>query len=135
MGATGSGKSTLVNLLPRLHDPPPGSVFIDGVDVLEIPLARLRGAIGVVPQEPFLFSDTVAGNVGFGLSGDAEEPAARRRIEASADTAALASEVAGFDRGFDTLVGERGITLSGGQKPADGHRARRGGRSAHSRPR
>ena len=61
VGATGSGKSTLISLLPRLHEPPPGTVFIDGVDVREIPLARLRGAIGFVPQEPFLFSDTIAG--------------------------------------------------------------------------
>jgi ATP-binding cassette subfamily B protein len=67
VGVTGSGKSTLISLLARLHDPPPGSVFIDGVDVREMPLAVLRGAIGFVPQEPFLFSDTLADNVAFGL--------------------------------------------------------------------
>ena len=69
MGVTGSGKSTLISLLARLHDPPPGTVFIDGVDVREIPLATLRSAIGFVPQEPFLFSDTLADNVAFGLDG------------------------------------------------------------------
>ena len=67
IGATGSGKSTLISLLPRLHEPPPGTVFLDGVDVREIPLATLRGAIGFVPQEPFLFSDTIAENIAFGV--------------------------------------------------------------------
>ena len=67
VGVTGSGKSTLISLLARLHDPPPGTVFVDGVDVREMPLAALRGAIGFVPQEPFLFSDTLADNVAFGL--------------------------------------------------------------------
>ena len=67
VGATGSGKSTLISLLPRLHEPPPGTVFLDGVDVREIPLATLRGAIGFVPQEPFLFSDTIAENIAFGV--------------------------------------------------------------------
>jgi ATP-binding cassette subfamily B multidrug efflux pump len=70
VGATGSGKSTLISLLPRLHEPPPGTVFIDGIDVREIPLARLRGAIGFVPQEPFLFSDTIAENIAFGPQND-----------------------------------------------------------------
>src|SRR4030095_16680435 len=67
VGPTGSGKSTLVNVIARLHDPPPGSVFVDGVDVRDWPLSDLRGAIGFVPQEPFLFSDTLADNVAFGL--------------------------------------------------------------------
>src|SRR5262249_26499029 len=71
VGPTGSGKSTLINLLARLHDPPPGTVFVDSVDVRELPLSVLRGAIGFVPQEPFLFSDTLADNVAFGL--DASE--------------------------------------------------------------
>jgi ATP-binding cassette subfamily B protein len=142
VGVTGSGKSTLVNLLARLHDPPPGSVFVDGVDVRDIPLASLRGAIGFVPQEPFLFSDTLADNVAFGLdalaavappSRDGGANAAspgrttpapagrdaltrRARILDAAAVARLDKDVADFPKGYDTLVGERGITLSGGQK-------------------
>jgi ATP-binding cassette subfamily B protein len=111
VGATGSGKSTLLSLLPRLHDAPPGTVFIDGVDVREIPLATLRGAIGFVAQEPFLFSASVADNIAFGLA--ARSPAA---IEDAAATARLDKDIETFPNGFDTLVGERGITLSGGQK-------------------
>jgi ATP-binding cassette subfamily B protein len=113
VGATGSGKSTLISLLPRLHEPPRGTVFLDGVDVLEIPLEKLRHAIGFVPQEPFLFSDTIAENIGFGVpaADDLDE-----RIQAAASTARLDVDVESFPKGFATLVGERGITLSGGQK-------------------
>jgi ATP-binding cassette, subfamily B, multidrug efflux pump len=114
VGHTGSGKSTLVSLLPRLHEPPPGTVFIDGVDVREIPLARLRAAIAVVPQEPFLFSDTIAGNIAFGVES-AEADVTSRMREAAA-VARLDKDVEAFPKGYDTLVGERGITLSGGQK-------------------
>lgn len=136
VGVTGSGKSTLISLLARLHEPPPGSVFIDGVDVRDIPLATLRGAIGFVPQEPFLFSDTLAGNVAFGLDGQedgTQRPQStpsqmtsagvadfafdrRERIEAAAAVARLDKDVADFPKGYETTVGERGITLSGGQK-------------------
>jgi len=128
VGVTGSGKSTLVNLLARLHDPPRGTVFVDGVDVLDISLATLRGAMGFVPQEPFLFSDTLAANVAFGLdartsSRGAAAPvdplvAADRgaRIREAAATARLDKDVADFPKGYETMVGERGITLSGGQK-------------------
>ena len=111
VGLTGSGKSTLVSLLPRLHEPPPGTVFLDGVDVREIPLARLREAVAVVPQEPFLFSDTIAQNIAFGV--EAADP---RGTHDAAAVARLDKDVEGFPRGYETLVGERGITLSGGQK-------------------
>jgi ATP-binding cassette, subfamily B, multidrug efflux pump len=142
VGVTGSGKSTLISLLARLHDPPRGAVFIDGIDVREIPLSVLRGAIGVVPQEPFLFSDTLADNVAFGLdAGDARLKTSRDdadegnaghrsakalaertdagrtdRIRAAAAVARLDKDVADFPKGYETMVGERGITLSGGQK-------------------
>jgi ATP-binding cassette subfamily B multidrug efflux pump len=111
VGPTGSGKSTLVSLLPRLFDPPPGTLFVDGHDVRRIPLALLRGAIGFVPQESFLFSDTVRGNVAFGVHGDAVA-----RSEWAAGVAQLEKDVRDFPAGFETAVGERGITLSGGQK-------------------
>src|SRR5580765_965321 len=143
VGPTGSGKSTLISLLARLHDPPPATVFIDGIDVRRWPLAALRGAIGFVPQEPFLFSDTLAANVAFGIdavdagaalsglpadvglnqssgeSGQSEaavEGSRQARILAAAAVARLDKDVADFPAGYETLVGERGITLSGGQK-------------------
>jgi ATP-binding cassette subfamily B protein len=114
VGGTGSGKSTLVNLLPRLHNPPRGTVLVDGRDVRDIPLSELRGAIGFVPQEPFLFSDTLADNVAFGVPEvKAQHP---ERIAAAATVAQLDKDVADFPQGYETMVGERGITLSGGQK-------------------
>ena len=121
VGPTGSGKSTLISLLARLHDPPPGTVFIDGVDVRDIPLAVLRGAMGFVPQEPFLFSDTLADNVAFGVDGRARNRAPSdalrtERVLAAAAIARLDKDVADFPKAYDTMVGERGITLSGGQK-------------------
>jgi ATP-binding cassette subfamily B multidrug efflux pump len=125
VGVTGSGKSTLISLLARLHDPPRASVFIDGTDVRDIPLSVLRGAMGFVPQEPFLFSDTLADNVAFGLDAQvalrrpdaAVDPRARMdRIVAAAAVARLDKDVADFPKGYETMVGERGITLSGGQK-------------------
>jgi ATP-binding cassette subfamily B protein len=118
VGPTGSGKSTLISLLARLHDPPPGTVFVDGVDVRLWPLAVLRGAIGFVPQEPFLFSDTLAANVAFGIDAvDGGGADVRHdRILSAAAVARLDKDVADFPAGYETLVGERGITLSGGQK-------------------
>ena len=119
VGPTGSGKSALISLLPRLYDPPPGTVFVDGVDVRDLPLATLRGAIGFVPQEPFLFSDSLAANVAFGYDAQSRGEQAARRHEAivhSASVARLDKDVVDFPKGYDTMVGERGITLSGGQK-------------------
>jgi ATP-binding cassette subfamily B multidrug efflux pump len=129
VGPTGSGKSTLISLLPRLHEPPRGTVFVDGRDVRDIPLPVLRGAIGFVAQEPFLFSDTLAANIAFGtLGADAPGPepggagsptAVTATLPGVAEAAAVArldKDVEGFPQGFGTLVGERGITLSGGQK-------------------
>ncbi len=113
VGATGSGKTTLLNLLPRLQQPPPGTVFIDGVDVRHISLDVLRGAIGFVPQEPFLFSTTIAENIALGARG---EQRGLPRIEAAAAIARLDQDLPNFSQGYDTIVGERGITLSGGQK-------------------
>src|SRR6187455_17267 len=113
VGGTGSGKSTLLNLLPRLHEPPAGTVFIDGVDVRHIPLHVLRGAIGFVNQEPFLFSTTLAENIAFGARGDRGQ---RDRIAEAAAVARLDKDLAQFPQGYETTVGERGITLSGGQK-------------------
>jgi ATP-binding cassette subfamily B protein len=120
VGATGSGKSTLLSVLPRLHDAPPGTVFIDGVDVRHIPLATLRGAIGFVPQEPFLFSASIADNIAFGQPRATSDPGERERsraaIEQAAATSRLDQDIESFPNRYDTLVGERGITLSGGQK-------------------
>lgn len=113
VGATGSGKSTLLNLLPRLHDPPPGTVFLNGIDVRQLPLPALRGAIGFVPQEPFLFGATIAENIAFGARGDQDH---RARVEHAAEVARLDKDVDAFPKGYDTSIGERGITLSGGQK-------------------
>ena len=110
VGPTGAGKSTLVSLLPRLFDAPPGTLFVDGHDVRAIPLETLRGAVGFVPQESFLFSATVRENVAFGVRGG-DDPS-----EWAAGVAQLAPDLRDFPHGFDTTVGERGITLSGGQK-------------------
>jgi len=111
VGRTGSGKSTLANLIPRLIDAPDHTVFIDGVQVKDYPLAQLRGSIGYVPQETFLFSDTLRENIAFGVT-----QATDAEVEWAASIAGLADDVAEFPDHFQALVGERGITLSGGQK-------------------
>ena len=111
VGPTGSGKSTLVSLVPRLFDAPEGSVLIDGQPIRRWPLAELRANIGFVPQETFLFSDSLAQNIAFGRP-DATDP----EILDAATIAHIAAEILEFPSGFDTKVGERGITLSGGQK-------------------
>jgi len=111
VGRTGSGKSTLVNLIPRLIEAPDGGLLIDGVPARNYPLQQLRSAIGYVPQETFLFSNTLAKNIAFGA-----EKAERAQVERAAEIAGLGTDLRDFPEGFDTLVGERGITLSGGQK-------------------
>ncbi len=111
LGAIGSGKSTLMQLVPRLLDAAPGQVLIDGRPVEEIPLGVLRAAIGYVPQESFLFSETLAGNISFGL-----ETATREEIERAAAEAELEKDIETAPQGYATVLGERGITLSGGQK-------------------
>ncbi|MBC8032163.1 MAG: ABC transporter ATP-binding protein [Pyrinomonadaceae bacterium] len=111
VGRTGSGKSTLINLIPRVSDAPADTILVDGVSVRDYPLAQLRSSIGYVPQETFLFSDTLAENIAFGV-----EKAERSEVEWAAEVAGLTEDIKGFPDGFDTLVGERGITLSGGQK-------------------
>ncbi len=111
VGRTGSGKSTLVNLIPRLYDAPPGTILIDDISIRDYPLAQLRSSIGYVPQETFLFSDTLAENIRFGV-----EDADMNDIKLAAEIANLADDIESFPKGYETLVGERGITLSGGQK-------------------
>jgi ATP-binding cassette subfamily B protein len=111
VGPTGSGKSTLVNLIPRLEDAPPGEVLIDSQPIRNFTLATLRKNIGFVPQETFLFSETIRQNIAFGTPDATPE-----QVEQAAITAHIATEILEFPRGFETMVGERGVTLSGGQK-------------------
>jgi len=111
VGRTGSGKSTIANLIPRLIEAPDGTLFIDGIPIKRYPLKQLRSSIGYVPQETFLFSDTVKGNIAFGV-----EKAEQAEVEWAAEIAGLSEDIAGFPEKFEALVGERGITLSGGQK-------------------
>ncbi|HYX68373.1 MAG TPA: ABC transporter ATP-binding protein [Terriglobales bacterium] len=111
VGPTGSGKSTLVSLIPRIYDAPAGSVLLDGRPLPEYPLEKLRRSIGFVPQETFLFSDTVRENIAFGT-----ENATIDEVQRAAAAASIASEIESFPEKYGTMVGERGITLSGGQK-------------------
>jgi ATP-binding cassette subfamily B protein len=111
VGHTGSGKSTLVQLIPRLLDPHAGTVLVDGIDVRRVDPEELRRHVGFVPQETFLFSATIAGNIAFGVEGATDE-----EIRRAAELAGLAGDIEGFPNGYQTMVGERGITLSGGQK-------------------
>jgi len=111
VGPTGSGKSTLVSLIPRIYDADAGSVLIDGHPIEELPLSVLRHNIGFVPQETFLFSDTIRENIAFGA-----EHASDDDVRRAAEAASIAAEIESFPDGYKTLVGERGLTLSGGQK-------------------
>ncbi len=111
IGFTGAGKTTMINLIPRLYDVSAGEVLIDGVDIRTIPLSVLRSGIGYVPQETFLFSETIADNIGYGVDNPTPEA-----IGAAAGIAQLTKDVAEFPHEFRTMLGERGITLSGGQK-------------------
>jgi ATP-binding cassette subfamily B multidrug efflux pump len=111
VGPTGSGKSTLATLIARLWEAHPGTLLIDGQPIGEYPLAELRRSIGYVPQDTFLFSDTIRENIAFGVVGTVEE-----EVLEAAEIAGISGEIQSFPRRFDTLVGERGITLSGGQK-------------------
>jgi ATP-binding cassette subfamily B protein len=111
VGPTGSGKTTLVSLIPRIYDAEPGTVLIDGVPIREYPIASLRRNLGFVPQETFLFSETVRENIAFG-----KENASDEEVRAAARAANIAEEIESFPDQYRTLVGERGITLSGGQK-------------------
>jgi ATP-binding cassette subfamily B protein len=111
VGRTGAGKSTLVQLLPRLFDVEAGSVLLDGRDVRTLPLGWLRRQVGLVPQDPFLFSRTIRENVALALDGDGDG-----RVDWAVRMAALSRDLAEFPHGLDTVVGERGVTLSGGQK-------------------
>ena len=111
VGRTGAGKSSLVQLLPRLFDVTEGAILIDGRDIRDLPLRQLREMIGFVPQDPFLFSSRIGDNVAFGVNG-----ADQKLIRRAAEIAGVAGDLDQFSAGYDTMVGERGITLSGGQK-------------------
>ncbi len=114
VGRTGSGKSTIAQLICRLYDTSSGIIWVDGKNIRRIPLSSLRSKVGYVPQEVFLFSDTIAGNISFSTDGSGDE--LRRKVEQSAKDAAIYDNIMEFKDGFDTYVGERGVTLSGGQK-------------------
>jgi ATP-binding cassette subfamily B protein len=111
VGRTGCGKTTIMNLLTRTYDPPAGTIFIDGIDLREIPLYTLRRHIGYIPQETFLFSDTIKANIAFGFPTGNEE-----KIVNSARLAQIHDTIMEFENKYETLLGERGINLSGGQK-------------------
>ena len=111
VGRTGSGKSTLLALLTRTFEPPERTVFVDGRPIESLPLRQLRDWIGVVPQETFLFSESIAENIRFGRAG-----ATKEEVDEAAAMAGLSGDVAAFPQGLETVIGERGITLSGGQK-------------------
>lgn len=111
VGKTGSGKTTFASLMNRMIEPTEGEIFIDDIEIKNISLKKLRSQIGTVPQDPFLFSDSIADNISFGC-----HEASLDQVKFYADLASLSSDIRGFSEGYDTLIGERGVTLSGGQK-------------------
>jgi ATP-binding cassette subfamily B multidrug efflux pump len=111
VGATGAGKTTLAALVPRLYDAPEGMVLVDGIPVHHVPLETLRSHIGFVPQETFLFSDSIRENIRFGVPGSSDQ-----EVERAAEVSNILPDILDFPKGFDSMVGERGLTLSGGQK-------------------
>ena len=111
VGRTGSGKTTLVETIPRFVEVPPGSVLLDGMDITQVPLQQLRSAISYAPQDSFLFSTTIEDNIGFG----SDHPDTQT-LQNAAEAAGLTADLASFPKGWDTIIGERGITLSGGQR-------------------
>jgi ATP-binding cassette subfamily B protein len=112
LGPTGSGKSSLVNLLPRFYDYTSGHIYLDGIELIEYPRRYLRKHIGIVEQEPFLFSRTIRENITYGVGRDVPQ----EEVESAAKAAAIHDAIIAFPEGYDTLVGEKGVTLSGGQK-------------------
>ncbi|MCB0112438.1 MAG: ABC transporter ATP-binding protein [Caldilineaceae bacterium] len=112
LGATGSGKTSLVNLLPRFYEYTEGRILLDGVDLRDYRRSYLRAHIGIVQQEPFLFSTTIRANITYGLGREVSD----EEVETAARAAAVHDVIMGFPKGYDTMVGERGVTLSGGQK-------------------
>jgi ATP-binding cassette, subfamily B, multidrug efflux pump len=113
VGPTAAGKSTLIALLTRRYDPTRGTVLVDGVPLQQLRLARLRAAIGLVPQDAFVFSDTIANNIALGIPATEDR---QRRVDWAADVAQLRETIASFPAGFETRLGERGVNLSGGQR-------------------
>jgi ATP-binding cassette subfamily B protein len=111
VGEVGAGKTTLVHLIARLFEPPPGTLFLDGRDILSVPLPRLRSSIGLVSQDIFLFSESIRENILFGRPEASPED-----LEEAARISALLPSIQGFADRFDTVLGERGVRLSGGQK-------------------
>lgn len=111
VGRTGAGKTSLIQLIPRMFDPDKGEILLDGVNIKKWPLKKLRNAIGFVPQETFLFSDSIGENIAFGV-----EDATEQDIELAAEKAQVKENILEFEKKFKTMLGERGITLSGGQK-------------------
>ena len=112
LGSTGSGKTTLVNLLPRFYEYTSGSLTLDGIELTEFPRHFLRQQIGIVEQEPFLFSRSIRENITYGVGHEVS----MEEIEAAARSAAIHDVIMTFPEGYETIVGEKGVTLSGGQK-------------------